>query len=158
MLIKVDTLEYPVTDHEFRRKFPNMSFPLNPDYSQYGYEEVHPAKQPSCTAYQTTVELSPKLIDGKWVQQWGVVEITDPDKVAVIKAQLDEVEKIAQKQKDIVQILPCWLDILERYDTIKKDVTAAKTIDEVKNALVIFIEQEIKMGKVTYWLGKNSAT
>lgn len=88
MLINIETGEYPVTENEFLQQFPNTSFPRPIPYHEKGYAEVTQVNHPTITRTQTVDEISPALVDGAWTQQWEVVDITDPDELAVIKAQV----------------------------------------------------------------------
>jgi len=78
-LIKIDTLEYPVSETEFKNRFPNIAFPQGfNDYQDYGYAVVFPSPQPIYTYNQTIREKQqPVLINDKYYQDWEVVNIAD---------------------------------------------------------------------------------
>ena len=63
-LVNKETLEYPVTLQQFKERFPNISFPVNPnniDFNKYGYFLVQETPQPSVTKFQKVVELTPSF-------------------------------------------------------------------------------------------------
>jgi len=79
MLIKINTLEYPVSESEFKDRFPNIAFPIQINYSDYGYAVVFPSPQPTYAYNQSIREIAPEFItDKSWYEQrWEVVNIAD---------------------------------------------------------------------------------
>jgi len=77
-LIKIDTQEYPISDSEFRSRFPNTAFPQQINYSDYGYAVVFPSPQPICNYNQFIRETTPILTNKGWYEQnWEVVSFSD---------------------------------------------------------------------------------
>ncbi|MDO8552006.1 MAG: hypothetical protein Q7S01_00575 [bacterium] len=73
-LIKLDTLEYPVSVEEFKRRFPNTSFPAQIPFADFGYAVVFSTPQPvHDAASQSVKEIAPALTHkGTWEQRWKV--------------------------------------------------------------------------------------
>jgi hypothetical protein len=70
-------VSYPYGRGALRSDNPNVSFPPDPLSKQdirdsFGIVEVELSAQPSKVGYKA-VEVTPKLVDGKWVQQWELV-------------------------------------------------------------------------------------
>jgi len=77
-LIKIDTNEYPISDQDFKSRFPNTAFPNQIDYQNYGYAVVFPAPQPTTAYNQSVREIAPVLTDKGWYeQQWEVVNFSE---------------------------------------------------------------------------------
>jgi len=77
-LIKLDTLEYPISESEFKNRFPNTAFASNFDsYQDYSYAVVFPSPQPTTAYNQSVKEISPILTDGNYYQTWEVVNFSD---------------------------------------------------------------------------------
>lgn len=75
-LIKLDTFEYPVSVEEFKRRFPDTSFPVQIPFSDFGYAVVFPTPKPAYdTATQSVKEIAPVLTHkGTYEQRW-IVEV-----------------------------------------------------------------------------------
>lgn len=75
--IHIETGEYPVTQDQIRARNPSTLFP-DPFAPVDGYAQVEfgtvPAFDP---ATHKAVEAAPSLTDGKWVQVWDVVALTE---------------------------------------------------------------------------------
>lgn len=73
-LIKLDTQEYPVTVEEFKRRFPNTSFPAQVPFKDFGYAVVFLTPKPAYDEKtQTIQEIAPALTHkGTWEQRWKV--------------------------------------------------------------------------------------
>ncbi|MEK7107393.1 MAG: hypothetical protein AAB899_04380 [Patescibacteria group bacterium] len=71
-LIKLDTQEYPVSAEEFKRRFPNTSFPAQIPFADFGYAVVFPTPHLAYDATTQTVgEIAPVLTHkGAWEQRW----------------------------------------------------------------------------------------
>lgn len=75
-----------ISKQEFLEMFPNVSFPLQIPYEDYGWFVVAPAPKP--TYNETTedvVEASPVFDVNHWIQQWEVVSLS-PEQVATNEA------------------------------------------------------------------------
>lgn len=78
MLIKIDTQEYPISEKEFKDRFPNIAFPNQINYADYGYAVVFPSPQPDRAYNQSVREITPELTDKGWYEQrWEVVNLAD---------------------------------------------------------------------------------
>lgn len=78
MLIKIDTNEYPISEKEFKNRFPNIAFPNQINYQDYGYAVVFPSPQPEKLYNQSVRETTPELTDKGWYEQrWEVVNLSD---------------------------------------------------------------------------------
>ena len=80
-LIKLGTKEYPVSAEEFKRRFPNTSFPTQIPFADFGYAVVFPAPQPAYDATTQTIrEIAPVLTHkGTYEQVWEIVAIGGKD-------------------------------------------------------------------------------
>ncbi|EFK96791.1 hypothetical protein LDC_1179, partial [sediment metagenome] len=74
LLIKTDTLEYPITIHQFKRRV-NVSWGSEITPEPYGYAFVTQVPMPAFTRFQKVIEIAPKVVDGKWTQQWQVIDL-----------------------------------------------------------------------------------
>lgn len=101
MLIKIDTLEYPISESEFKNRFPNISFPNQIDYSDYGYAVVFQSPQPECSYKEISREIAPEFVTEKgWYEQrWEKVDIT-------LTMTTEELESfnLSLKQKKLEQL------------------------------------------------------
>lgn len=91
MYIKLDTLQYPVSEIEIRASNPNTSFPqpFNPD----GYAVVFATPQPAYDQYsQKCTEQAPELTDkGTWQQVWLITDMTGEElEVGRVRKATDE--------------------------------------------------------------------
>ena len=77
-LIKLDTKEYPVSAEEFKRRFPNTSFPTQIPFADFGYAIVFPTPKPAYEAEtQIVKEIAPVLTHkGTYEQRWEIVAIS----------------------------------------------------------------------------------
>lgn len=69
------TGEYLVTEWELRSRFPNVSLPATIDAAaldSLGVDPVQAAPVPALTDLEEAYELPPVLVDGAWVQAWGI--------------------------------------------------------------------------------------
>ena len=76
-LINLETKEYPVSVDEFKRRFPNVSFPQQIPFADFGYAVVFPVPQPVHDAMTHTArEIAPVLTTkGAWEQRWEIVAL-----------------------------------------------------------------------------------
>lgn len=77
-----------IQDHEFKRLYPNTSFPaLTQEVLEtYGYDIILPSKKPNITDLQTILPGKPVLAAGAYHQAWLVEDKTlSRDEVAGIK-------------------------------------------------------------------------
>lgn len=76
-LIKLDTLEYPVSIAEFAQRHPQMMLPAIPVWEDFGYANVFPAPAPvpANPILQRAQEIVPHYVSGHWEQDWKIVDI-----------------------------------------------------------------------------------
>lgn len=90
--------EYPVSVTQFFQEHPNVSFPQEIDFEQFGYSVVYDAPAPqhdSLTHY--AVELQPWLTEkNTWEQRWEIREIVrTEEELAAVVADLKK-QKLAE--------------------------------------------------------------
>lgn len=93
--INTSTDQYPVSEQDIRRAFPNTSFPT-PFIPPHEYEYVFPAPQPSYdTITEAAREIEPLLTDkGHYEQQWEVVSLysTQEEEDAALAAHISSLK------------------------------------------------------------------
>jgi hypothetical protein len=73
---------YPYNVDQLRRENPNTSFPKNPgfqDLEAFGLFLVYSYPQPDITNAQRVQEKTPIFADGRWIQSWEVVDLTQEE-------------------------------------------------------------------------------
>lgn len=100
-LIKVDTLEYPVSITEFKARHSNVAFPIQIPFSDFGYEVVFPVPKPTVADFDQSVEGVPNLNGlAKYEQTWVTVDkfsdTTDEEGVVTTKADHETAFTIAK--------------------------------------------------------------
>ena len=83
MYINTNTQEYPVSEHEIQKQFPNLIFPPsgipNEYLAQTVFAHVLPTPPPSVSHPKDNVqEGAPEFVAGAWKQKWEVVPYTGP--------------------------------------------------------------------------------
>lgn len=82
-------VQYPYYLSELPVEYPNTSFPVNmtPEFLvAYNIYPVQTTPQPPYNALTQKVEEgTPELIDGVWVQQWVVVELTPEEQAEALQ-------------------------------------------------------------------------
>lgn len=89
LLFRNKTTGELVDEYTFRSSYPNVSFPNTITQSTldgYDFDLVTRVDRPTITSTQTVTYTVTK-IDGEWIEQWTVTDITDPDQLAAIRAQ-----------------------------------------------------------------------
>ncbi len=73
-LIKLDTKEYPISEQEFRSRFPHTSFPSQISFTDFGYEVVFSTSEPAYDEQTEVVqEIAPeKTQKGNYEQRWEI--------------------------------------------------------------------------------------
>ncbi|TRZ51803.1 hypothetical protein D4R99_03875 [bacterium] len=76
-LIKIDTEEYPVSEQEFRSRFPYTSFSAQIHFPDFGYEVVFTVPKPIYDpSAQSVREITPhKTSLGNYEQRWEIISI-----------------------------------------------------------------------------------
>jgi hypothetical protein len=81
MLVKIENgtpVQWPVTEAHVRATNPNTSFAMPIDeatLAQFGYAKLHFSDPAQYDAeWQEAVQIPPEQVDGKWTQQWSIVE------------------------------------------------------------------------------------
>lgn len=90
-------MEYPLSQFDIKKRFPNTSFPSNltahlPD----GYVRVQPVSQPAEDNLKVITEGSPALANGEWVQVW-----VQTDKYTAEELTAYNAKKEADKKEEI---------------------------------------------------------
>lgn len=120
MWINEETLKTYKFVHEVRADFPEVSLPpaltdeILASIGVLPVEQVAPGYNPIT---QSATELPPALVDGKWVQQWEIVELfsTQAEKDAAIAADI-ETKDLADAQTIANKIEALWA-AADRYVT-----------------------------------------
>ena len=99
-LIHIETQEYPVSTTEFLSRFPNLSFPVQVPYGDYGYAVVFPYPTPSYDPItQYVSEIAPALTAlGTYEQRYEVLAL-DTETIANNQAKktVDDAKVVADK-------------------------------------------------------------
>ena len=116
MLVKIENgapAQWPVTEAHVQATNPNTSFAMPIDeatLNEFGYATLHfsdPA--PYDAEWQEAVEIPPELVDGKWTQQWDIVEKYSAEEKAAKQAEKAAKEaewKATQYQRDRAAAYP----------------------------------------------------
>lgn len=83
---------YPYTT--LRIDHPQVSFPepLADDVlAGFNVFPVHPTPQPACQWYQRAEDITPKMVDGAWVQQWQVIHLGADERDALVVKEWERV-------------------------------------------------------------------
>ena len=121
----IDTLtrEYPLTQEQIKKRFPQVSFPSGSFNPPDGYSAVEvPAPPPFDFNSELLIASEPVLIDGKWVQQWKVKPLP-PEEILARKLALEK-----NLQDSIIESTQQRLDSFARtrnYDGILSACTYA---------------------------------
>lgn len=123
--INTITNEYPISDQEIRKLYPNTSFPVTFQAPE-DYAYVFPAPIPSYDPItQYYIEVAPKLsIKNNWEQQWEVVDLS------VEQIAINELEHRNQIKNSIEQQTQQRLDDFAKtrnYDGIMSCCTYASS-------------------------------
>lgn len=116
MLVKIENgapAQWPVTEAHVQATNPNTSFAMPIDeatLNAFGYATLHfsdPA--PYDAEWQEAVEIPPELVDGKWTQQWDIVERYSAEEKTAKQAEKAAKEaewKATQYQRDRAAAYP----------------------------------------------------
>ena len=94
MLVKIENgapAQWPVTEAHVQATNPNTSFAMPIDeatLAEFGYATLHfsdPAQYD--VEWQEAKEIAPALVDGKWTQQWEIVERYSAEEKAAKQAE-----------------------------------------------------------------------
>jgi hypothetical protein len=101
MLVKIENgtpVQWPVTEAHVQATNPRTSFAMPIDEAtlgQFGYATLHFSDPATYDAeWQEAVEIPPEQVDGKWTQQWDIIE-----KYTAEERATKEAEKAAAKAK-----------------------------------------------------------
>jgi hypothetical protein len=90
-LIRLNPTRWPYSLNQLRLDEPSRSFspdPSDAELAHYGVFRVQPTQPPEPDpAIERVVEIAPVEADGVWLQQWGLVELSDGEKAAYQLAQ-----------------------------------------------------------------------
>ncbi|MDD4082053.1 MAG: hypothetical protein PHD05_01565 [Sphaerochaetaceae bacterium] len=149
-LVNKETLEYPVTLQQFKERFPNISFPVNPnniDFNKYGYFLVQETPQPSVTKFQKVVELTPSFNSNTkmFFQKWGIRDKKENELKETRKVvRKQEREQLLKNEKDdlLTKTYSDWSEIKKQIDGIT-DLESSKLVLE-KIARTLFLLVNVK--------------
>jgi hypothetical protein len=107
--------EYPYSILSLRRDNPQVSFPREMSdtlLAEYSIYKVKETPYPVITSREEVYEITPKLINDQWVQQWEIVPAPVPQSITprqcrlVLMAQglLEQVEKMIAIQDEATRI------------------------------------------------------
>jgi hypothetical protein len=89
-LIRLNPFRWPYSLAQLRIDEPTRSFspaPSDREYAEFDCYRKQPQPQPSYDpATHRVVEAQPALVDGQWLQQWELVELSDAEKEAYYRA------------------------------------------------------------------------
>jgi hypothetical protein len=101
MLVKIENgipVQWPVSEAHVQATNPRTSFAMPIDeatLNQFGYATLHFSDPATYDAeWQEAVEIPPEQVDGKWTQQWDLVE-----KYTAEERATKEAEKAAREAK-----------------------------------------------------------
>lgn len=101
MLVKIENgtpVQWPVTEAHVQATNPRTSFAMPIDeatLNQFGYATLHFSDPVTYDGeWQEAVEIPPEQIDGKWTQQWDIIE-----KYSAEERATKEAEKVAAATK-----------------------------------------------------------
>lgn len=85
--------QYPYSVSKLKRDNPQVSFPANPSpelLEEFGVYSVVEVERPEINGLTQDIrEINPKLIDGEWVQNWAVKDLT-PEELELIHSNTAE--------------------------------------------------------------------
>jgi hypothetical protein len=94
MLVKIENgtpVQWPLTEAHVQATNPRTSFAMPIDeatLNQFGYATLHFSDPATYDAeWQEAVEIPPEQIDGKWTQQWDIIEKYSAEEKAVKLAE-----------------------------------------------------------------------
>jgi hypothetical protein len=89
-LIRLNPTRWPYSLGQLRADEPSRSFspaPSDREYAEFDCYRKKPQSQPSYDpATHRAVEVRPALVDGQWLQQWELVELTEAEREAYYRA------------------------------------------------------------------------
>ena len=89
-LIRTDPPVWPYSLAQLRKDEPSQSFSYSPsdaELAHYDVFRVQSQQQPEYDpATHKVVEAQPSLVDGQWIQQWQIVELTQAEQDAYYRA------------------------------------------------------------------------
>ena len=94
MLVKIENgspVQWPINESVVSAHYPNTSFVFPLDQAtmdQFGYATFHYSDPAQYDAeWQEAVEIPPVLVNGKWTQQWDIVERYTAEEKAAKQAE-----------------------------------------------------------------------
>jgi len=102
------------------------------------------------------------LVPGNYPVWDGAQWIVDPVQWAAEQANAEAVLAYqafeAAKKAAIIDTMPTWSAVSDKYDTMLTDLEAATTIAAMKVIFATLIKTSKKVARVVYWLARNSET
>lgn len=106
MELKIRASGVVLTETEYRKQHPNMSFPLTmseASWNDLGVDVVYPGKEPTSTnPYQHPVRDGVEFIEGKWYSKYVLGPVFEtPEQEQQYKAQIDaDKARIVRSERD----------------------------------------------------------
>lgn len=123
MLVKIENgtpVQWPVTEAHVQATNPNTSFAMPLDeatLNDFGYATLHFSDPAQYDAeWQEAKETTPALVDGKWTQQWQIVEkYTAEERTAKEAEKAAAAAKLAatKYQRDRAEAYPSVADQMD---------------------------------------------
>lgn len=142
LVIDQTVAQYPFTPSDLKFRFPNTSFPANPDLANFESLGVVPVQLVNPPSYnedaQVLEELTPVLVDNQWQQSWRVVDRTSEDaakrqqmKSDSIRAERDDMLRLS----DWTQLADAPVDV-KAWKTYRQELRDITLQDEFPNNVV----------------------
>ena len=138
LLINTKTFEYPITVSLFKETFPNISFKADmgdKDFEKFGFAVVNPVAPPVHTQFQKVVEVTPIETDGKWNQQWSIVDLEGEE--------LSKATYAAEKEQAVSDNLPSWEQVETDVDNIGSLADAKAFLKKLSRVVYLVVKQRV---------------
>jgi len=144
MLVKIENgapAQWPVTEVHVQATNPNTSFAMPIDeatLAEFGYATLHFSDPATYDAeWQEAVEIPPEIVDGKWTQQWDIIEKYTAEERATKEAEKAAAAAKAQAIKYQYQRAAEYPSLAEQmdmqyWDAVNGTTTWQNTIAAIK--------------------------
>ena len=144
MLVKIENgnpVQWPINESVISAHHPNTSFVFPLDQAtmdQFGYGVFNYSDpQPYDAEWEEAVETPPVLVDGKWTQQWDIIERYSAEEKAAKqaeKAKLEAEMAATQYQRDRAMAYPSLAEQMDMqyWDAVNETTTWQDAITAVK--------------------------
>ena len=104
---------YPYTLSQLKRDNPHVSFPAAPPpqlLEEFGVYRVSPREEPEVDPYtHIVIEVSPKKVDGEWVQNW-LVEPHTEERLEELRVKA---AKTARERRSLLLAQSDWTQVAD---------------------------------------------